>query len=90
MFSSTFKRSFWSPPYQVQELVQSLRLRWLGKQIGFPRLALKNNKLTGYFPPHDSEYFQTESFGKVLRILEAKPFQLRNERSKRKTHFPHQ
>ena len=54
---------------QVQELVQSLRLRWLGKQIGFPRIALKNNKLTGYFPPNDSEYFQTESFGKVLEFL---------------------
>ena len=53
----------------MQELVQSLRLRWLGKQIGFPRIALKNYKLTGYFPPQDSDYFQTESFGKVLEYL---------------------
>tara|TARA_B100000683_G_scaffold54023_1_gene51606 strand:- start:3430 stop:6753 length:3324 start_codon:yes stop_codon:yes gene_type:complete len=60
---------FGAPPHQVQELVQSLRLRWLGKQIGFPRLALKNNKLTGYFPPQDSEYFQTERFGKALEYL---------------------
>ena len=68
-FQAHLNDRFGAPPYQVQELVQSLRLRWLGKQIGFPRLVLKNNKLTGYFPPHDREYFQTDSFGKVLEFL---------------------
>ena len=89
-FQTQLNDRFGAPPNQVQELVQSLRLRWLGKQIGFPRLALKNNKLTGFFPPQDSEYFQTESFGKALEYLKQNHSQLRNERSKRKTHFPHQ
>ena len=52
----------------MQELVQSLRLRWLGKQIGFPRLRLKTINLPA-FPSNDSEYFQTESFGKALEFL---------------------
>ena len=65
-FQTQLTDRFGTPPSQVQELVQSLRLRWLGKQIGFPRIALKNHKLTGYFPPQDSDYFQTESFGKAL------------------------
>ena len=69
VFQANLNDRFGAPPYQVQELVQSLRLRWLGKQVGFPRIALKNDKLTGYFPPNDSEYFQTESFGKVLEFL---------------------
>ena len=68
-FQTQLTDRFGTPPSQVQELVQSLRLRWLGKQIGFPRIALKNHKLTGYFPPQDSDYFQTESFGKALEYL---------------------
>ena len=68
-FQTQLTDRFGKPPSQVQELIQSLCLRWLGKQIGFPRLALKNNKLTCYFPPQDSDYYQSESFGKVLRYL---------------------
>ena len=69
LFQAQLNDRFGALPIQVQELIQSLRLRWLGKQIGFPRLALKNNKLTGYFPPQDSKYFETESFGKVLEYF---------------------
>ena len=67
-FQTQLNDRFGAPPNQVQELVQSLRLRWLGKQIGFPRLALKT---TSYriFPSQDSEYFQSESFGKTLEFL---------------------
>jgi transcription-repair coupling factor (superfamily II helicase) len=60
---------FGSIPIQVSELIESLKLRWLGKLIGFQRISLKNTKLTGYFPAQDSPYFQSTSFGKVLDFL---------------------
>ena len=56
-------------PSQVNELIESLKLRWLGKLIGFQRISLKNTKLTAYFPTQDSPYFQSPSFGKVLEFL---------------------
>ena len=68
-FETQLTDRFGAPPQQVAELGNSLRLRWLGKQIGFPRLSLKNENLTGYFPPQDSAYFQSEAFSKVLEYL---------------------
>lgn len=68
-FEAQLTDRFGTPPQQIKELINSLRLRWLGKQIGFPRLSLKNERLTAYFPPQDSDYFQSEAFGKVLEYL---------------------
>jgi transcription-repair coupling factor (superfamily II helicase) len=56
-------------PESVEELMNSLRLRWLGKTIGFPRISLKNERFTAYFPPQDSEYFQSPAFGRALEYL---------------------
>ena len=60
---------FGPPPVQVEELILSLKLRWKGKAIGFQRISLKNNHLTGYFPPQESPYFQSPTFGKVLEFF---------------------
>lgn len=56
-------------PLEVKELILSLRLRWIGKSIGFQRISLKNKNLTGYFPPQESPYFQSPTFGKVLEFF---------------------
>jgi len=56
-------------PKEVQELILSLRLRWIGKNLGFKRISLKNEKLTGYFPPQENPYFQSATFGKVLEYF---------------------
>lgn len=56
-------------PSEVQELILSLRLRWIGKTLGFQRISLKNENLTGYFPPQENPYFQSVTFGKVLEYF---------------------
>ena len=56
-------------PTEVQELILSLRLRWIGKTLGFQRISLKNENLTGYFPPQENPYFQSVTFGKVLEYF---------------------
>jgi transcription-repair coupling factor (superfamily II helicase) len=56
-------------PTEVQELILSLRLRWIGKTLGFQRISLKNENLTGYFPPQENPYFQSTTFGKVLEYF---------------------
>ncbi len=68
-FESKLTDRFGTIPEEVSELVNSIRLRWLGKEIGFQRLSLKNGMMTGYFPSQESAYFQSEAFGKVLNYL---------------------
>ena len=56
-------------PTEVQELILSLRLRWIGKTLGFQRISLKNENLTGYFPTQENPYFQSVTFGKILEYF---------------------
>jgi transcription-repair coupling factor (superfamily II helicase) len=61
-------------PQQVLDLIDSLRLRWMARKIGFVKLYLKHNRMSGYFTgTHDSPYFQTEAFDKVLAFIKTDP-----------------
>ncbi|MDA8963535.1 transcription-repair coupling factor [bacterium] len=68
-FEAKLSDRFGPIPAEVNELIKSVKLRWLAKQIGFQRLSLKNTNMTGYFPPQDSPYFQSSQFGKILDYL---------------------
>ena len=57
-------------PEPVQGLLDSMRLKWLAKEIGFEKLVLKSGKMLGYFiADQESPYYQTEMFGKVLDFM---------------------
>ncbi len=61
-------------PQQVNELLNTWRLQWLGKKIGFEKLTLKKNVLRGYFISNQqSAYYETEQFGRVLQFVQAHP-----------------
>ncbi len=58
-------------PEQVEELIQSIPLRWMAQAIGFEKIVLKANKLIAYFiKDAASNYFQTEQFGHVLQAVQ--------------------
>jgi transcription-repair coupling factor (superfamily II helicase) len=61
-------------PPQVNDLLNTMRLQWLGKSIGFEKISLKKNVLRGYFiTDQQSPYFETEAFRNVLRFVQANP-----------------
>lgn len=61
-------------PSQVIELIDTIRLRWLGMDIGLERVVLKNGKMVGYFIQNkNSAYYQSEPFTKVLKYIQANP-----------------
>lgn len=58
-------------PIQAKELVQSVQVKWLAKNIGFERLILKKGKMIGYFiADQQSPYYQTETFTRVLQFVQ--------------------
>lgn len=58
-------------PPQAMELINTIRLRWLAIEIGFEKLILKNNRMTGYFiQKQDSPYYQSEIFTVVLKFVQ--------------------
>jgi transcription-repair coupling factor (superfamily II helicase) len=69
-FKSKITDRFGPIPESVIELINSIKLRWLAKKIGFQRISLKNNFLTGYFTNQESSpYFQSEKFSQVLQFF---------------------
>lgn len=62
-------------PPPVLELINSVRLRWLGEELGFEKVSLKNERLRAYFVSTNEAYFNSEIFGKILHFVQAHPHQ---------------
>ncbi|MVZ63505.1 transcription-repair coupling factor [Sphingobacterium humi] len=59
-------------PAPVFELFNTLRLQWLGKEIGFEKISFKKDTLKGFFVSNaKSAYYQSDQFGKVLAFVQA-------------------
>ncbi|MBP5679946.1 MAG: transcription-repair coupling factor, partial [Bacteroidales bacterium] len=66
-------------PKAGEELIRVVRLRQLGRQLGFEKLVLKQNKLRCYFTSTVSSYFQSDQFGRVLNYYQEHPRRCRLE-----------
>jgi transcription-repair coupling factor (superfamily II helicase) len=61
-------------PPQTEELINTIRLRWIARELGFEKIIMKNEMLTGYFITNqESAYYQSETFTKVLRFVQQNP-----------------
>jgi transcription-repair coupling factor (superfamily II helicase) len=61
-------------PPQVYELMNTIRLRWKAREIGFEKIVMKNMVLKGYFIINQtSGYFQSPKFAGVLQYVQANP-----------------
>ena len=69
-FRDSLKDRFGVLPDPVEQLIHSVRLRWIGESLGFEKISLKNEKLRGYFVVGNDEYFKSEVFGKVLAFVQ--------------------
>lgn len=70
-FAKTLEDRFGPIPLQVFELFNTLRLQWLGKEIGFEKISYKKDTLKGFFVSNPkSSYYESEQFGKVLAFVQ--------------------
>jgi transcription-repair coupling factor (superfamily II helicase) len=74
-FVQEIKDRFGPFPPSVQELVNSVRLRWLAETLGFEKLSLKSDKLRAFFISNKDEYFKSDVFGKILSFVQKHPRQ---------------
>ncbi|MFM7488039.1 MAG: transcription-repair coupling factor [Cytophagales bacterium] len=69
-FTDSLKDRFGPIPQSVEQLINSVRLRWLGEELGFEKISLKNDKLRAQFVSDKEEYFKSEVFGKILAFVQ--------------------
>jgi transcription-repair coupling factor (superfamily II helicase) len=74
-FSEEVKDRFGAIPPSVEELINSVRLRWLGERLGFEKLSLKNEKLRAYFISTKDQYFSSDIFGQIISFVKKHPKQ---------------
>ncbi|ERJ58400.1 transcription-repair coupling factor [Sphingobacterium paucimobilis] len=73
-FIKALEDRFGPIPPPVFELFNTLRLQWLGKEIGFEKISFKKQTLKGYFVNNPkSAYFESNQFGKVLAFVQKHP-----------------
>ena len=73
-FEATLIDRFGPIPRQSQDLIETIRLRWVARDIGFEKLVLKSGKLIGQFvSKEDSPYYQSPAFTRVLEFIKYNP-----------------
>jgi transcription-repair coupling factor (superfamily II helicase) len=61
-------------PKPTISLIETMRLRWLAREIGFEKLVLKSGKMIGYFiSQENSPFYQSEKFSFVLDFIKHNP-----------------
>lgn len=64
-------------PPEVVELIQSVKLRWLGEKLGFEKISLKAGMLRAYFTTQHPEYFSSPQFEAVISFVKTHPKKFR-------------
>lgn len=73
-FKGNLEDRFGTVPRQTLALLDTIRLRWLAKKIGFEKLVLRNNRLACYFISNeDSAYYQSPQFTAILEFIKTNP-----------------
>jgi transcription-repair coupling factor (superfamily II helicase) len=73
-FAQSVQDRFGPIPEVVNDLFETVRLRWLAEKLGFEKLLLKNEVMKCYFVPSSKEsYYKSEIFGQVLRFIQTQP-----------------
>jgi len=61
-------------PAPAEDLINSVRIKWIATSIGIEKLIMKQGKLIGYFiADQQSEFYQTSTFTKVLKFVQSHP-----------------
>ena len=84
-FTKSMIDRFGQIPSVTNELIKTVRLRWMALKIGVEKLTLKNGKMNCYLPPSSMEsYYKSDVFGKFMSYIQMHPsiFQLREKREK--------
>jgi transcription-repair coupling factor (superfamily II helicase) len=75
-FTQQLTDRFGEIPAPTIALIETMRLRWLAREIGFEKLVLKSGKMIGYFiSQENSPFYQSEKFSHILEFIKLNPNQ---------------
>ena len=73
-FETDLKDRFGDLPPQVEDLLDSVRIKWSAIHMGLERVVMKQNKFVGYFiADQNSGFYQSKAFQNVLQFVQNNP-----------------
>ncbi|MFM7726676.1 MAG: TRCF domain-containing protein, partial [Flavobacteriales bacterium] len=77
-YESALRDRFGPLPQPANELLNTIRLRWMAEEAGFEKIVMKNGKFVGHFVSNPkSLFYQSDRFTSILRYVQAHPSQCR-------------
>lgn len=71
IFETNIIDRFGEYPTQVQDLLDSVRIKWLAKSLGLEKIILKQKRMVGYFvSDQQSDFYHTEAFTRMLKYVQ--------------------
>ncbi|MBO0323804.1 transcription-repair coupling factor [Muricauda sp. CAU 1633] len=63
-------------PEQAEDLLNSVRIKWIATHLGLEKVVLKKGKFIGYFiADQQSDFYQSPAFTQVLQYVQSHPQQ---------------
>lgn len=76
---------FGPSPAELQDLFETVKVRWNAEVLGFEKVTLKNESLRCYFISENNEqYFKSNTFGKILQYVQQNPKTMRLKEANKK------
>ena len=77
-------------PTKINDLFNAIKLKWIGKELGFEKISLKKNVFRGSFTSNqNSKYFESNYFKNILNFLRENPQQCELKEVKNKLVLKH-
>lgn len=71
-FESEILDRFGELPTQVEDLLNSVRVKWLASKLGLEKVIMKHGKLIGYFiSDQQSKFYQSPNFAKMIQYVQS-------------------
>ncbi|WP_186991711.1 transcription-repair coupling factor [Constantimarinum furrinae] len=76
-FENELLDRFGELPKQAEDLLNSVRIKWIAIAMGLEKVIMKKGKLIGYFvSDQQSAFYQSNSFTEVLQYVQSHPQQV--------------
>ena len=73
-FEAELVDRFGDLPTPAEDLLNSVRIKWIASKIGLERIVMKQGKLVGYFiADQQSRFYQSPAFTRVLQYVQGHP-----------------
>ncbi len=73
-FESMLEDRFGNLPYQVEDLLVTVKLKWIAIELGFEKVVMKKRIIKAHFiKDKNSDYFKSDIFASILNYVNLNP-----------------